>query len=50
MDLEYPDLQPDLAAVDQQKEKLQWFVFIINKDIIIDCYWLLSLRSKRRSR
>ena len=41
MDPEYPDLQPDLAAVDQQKEKLQWFVFIINKDIIIiSFYWL----------
>ena len=40
MDPEYPDLQPDLVAVDQQKKKLQWFVFIINKDIIINFYWL----------
>ena len=40
MDPDYPDLQSDLAAVDQQKEKLQWFVFIISKDIIISFYWL----------
>ena len=40
MDPEYPDLQPDLAAVNKQKENLQWFVFIINKDFIINFYWL----------